>query len=146
MLQAAVRDAPSALLLRVLADEWELVPEVRSRDGAVLAGVCDLCGTACAGDLAHVLFACPCAELAAVRAPWLAEVTAVLADAGLGAWWAGLPDTLDGRGAAALGRLVEADDGTARDVRAALARAFLSHFGAWWAGAGDGAVARLAVA
>ena len=146
VLQAAVRDAPSALLLRVLADEWELVPEVRSRDGAVLAGVCDLCGTACAGDLAHVLFACPCAELAAVRAPWLAEVTAVLADAGLGAWWAGLPGTLDGRGAAALGRLVEADDGTARDVRAALARAFLSHFGAWWAGAGDGAVARLAVA
>ena len=81
-----------------------------------------------------------------MRAPWLAEVTAVLADAGLGAWWAGLPGTLDGRGAAALGRLVEADDGNARDVRAALARAFLSHFGAWWAGAGDGAVARLAVA
>ena len=141
-----MRDAPSGLLLRrALSDAWELVPEVRSRDGAVLAGVCDLCGAACAGDLAHVLFECPCAELAAVRAPWLAEVVAVLEDAGLGAWWADLPVTLEGRGAAALGRLVEADDRTARDVRAALTRAFLSHFGAWWAGAGDGAVARLTV-
>ena len=80
------------------------------------------------------------------RGAWrCAEVLAVLEDSGLGAWWADLPVTPEGRGAAALGRLVEAGDGAARDVRAALTRAFLSHFGVWWAGAGDGAVARLAV-
>ena len=146
VMQAAVRDAPSGYLVHVLADEWDLVPDVRERAaGAVTRGLCDLCGAACAGDLTHVLFACPCAELAAVRAPWLAEVEAALDSAALGGWWAGLPTTIDGRGAAALGRLVEGLPRVWRPLRGALTRAFLRHFGAWWERAGDGAVARLAV-
>ena len=132
--------------LRVLADEWGLVPVMRERiAGAVTRDMCDLCGAACAGDLAHVLLACPCAELAAVRGPWLADVESALHDAALGGWWAGLPATIDGRGAVALGRLVEAPPDVARPLRAELTRVFLRHFGAWWARAGDGAVARLAV-
>ena len=147
VLHATVQDAPSTLLLRVLADEWELVPEVRARTAdAVAVGVCDLCGAACAGDLAHVLLECPCAELARVRAAWIAEVEATLVDAALGAWWHDLPATLDGRGAAALGRLVDAPPSVARHVRASLTRAFARHIGAWWEQAGDGVVARLAVA
>ena len=60
VMQAAVRDAPSGFLVHVRADEWDLVPDVRERAaGAVTRGLCDLCGAACAGDLTHVLFACP---------------------------------------------------------------------------------------
>ena len=40
---------------------------------------------------------------------------------------------------------VEAPPDVARPIRAELTRVFLRHFGAWWARAGDGAVARLAV-
>ena len=43
-----------------------------------------------------------------MRGPWLADFESALRDAALGGWWAGLPATIDGRGAAALGRLVEA--------------------------------------
>ena len=143
VMHAAVRDAPSDYLLRVLADEWGLVPVVRERTaGAITRGMCDLCGAACAGDLAHVLLACPCAELAAVRGPWLADVEAALRDAALGGWWAELPATIDGRGAAALGRLVEAPPDVARPIRAELMRVFLRHFGAWWAHAGGTARSR----
>ena len=109
--------------------------------------MCDLCGAACTGDLAHVLLACPCAELAAVRGPWLADVESTLRDAALGGWWTGLPATVvdDGHGATALGRLVEAPPDVARLLRTELTRVFLRHFGAWWARTGDGVVARLAV-
>ena len=120
--------------------------DVRERAaGAVTRGLCDLFGAACAGDLAHVLFACPCAELAAVRASWLAEVEAAFDNAALGGWWVGLPATIDERGVAALGRLVEWPSRVWLPLRTALTRAFLRHFGTWWECAGDGAVARLAV-
>ena len=143
-----VRDAGSALLLRVIADEWELVPAVRARrGGSVASGVCDLCRATCAGDLAHVLLRCPCAELAGVRAAWLADVEATLVDAGHGAWWASLPATLDGRGAAALGHLTaERDGGTARALRDELTRLFITHVGGWWSAAGDDVISRLTAA
>ena len=105
-------------------------------------------GQACAGDLAHVLLAGPCAELAAVRGPWLADVESALRDAALGGWWAGLPATIDGRGRRRSGGssiVEEAPQDATRPIRAELTRVFLRHFGAWWARAGDGAVARLAV-
>ena len=100
--------------------------------------MCDLLG--------HVLLRCPCAELAGVRAAWLADVELTLEDAGLGAWWASLPPTLEGRGAAALGHLTVASGDEARRLLSELTRLFVEYMGGWWAANGGDAVARLATA
>ena len=59
--------------------------------------------------------------------------------------WAGLPAALEGRGAVALSRLVEAPIDVERAVRHPLTRAFLNHTGAGWERVCERAIERLAM-
>ncbi len=140
----SVRERSSGLLLQILAGEWELVPEVRSsRVGGPPLQWCDICNSWSGGDLQHVLLHCRHAELVRVRQAWVAEVESALVNAGQGAWWAGLPLTLEGRGAVMMGHISAAPQDQTEAWRDLLTSVFLKHIGSWWNSLGDEAIALL---
>ena len=79
----------------------------------------------------HVMLECTAVELVEVRRRWLADALGALARVGLVDWWADLQPVR--RLAVLLGGEAPGVRGHTAALRVELSRAFVRHFGAWWA-------------
>jgi hypothetical protein len=133
VLEPSVRDKGTSLMFQILADEWSLVPVFR----LCRSDWCDLCQRWRKGDIEHVLLNCPCRELREMRDAWEAAIAAEMDEHGMGAWWAGLPRTLSGRGAVMMGHIAMARPDVADWWRDRLTGIFMENIGKWWESLGD---------
>ena len=133
VLPSAASDAAMEALLLLLCGVWQLVPAARAAlDGMSPPVVCGLCGRACGcADEVHVMLECTAVELVEVRRRWLADALGALARVGLVDWWADLQPVR--RLAVLLGGEAPGVRGHTAALRVELSRAFVRHFGAWWA-------------